>query len=69
MYIMDLYMYMHKSMVIFLVEFFGHFVKSIPSQYFISFLEKITKICHNCQQYEKVFDSLYFHILNIVKFG
>jgi hypothetical protein len=69
MYIMDLYMYMYKSMVIFLVEFFCHFVKSIPSQYFILFLEKITKIFHNYLQYEKVFDILYFHILNIVKFG
>jgi hypothetical protein len=31
MYIMDLYMYMYKSMVIFWVEFFCHFVKSSPS--------------------------------------
>jgi hypothetical protein len=37
MYIMDLYMYMYKSMVIVLVDFFGHFVKIIPSQYFILF--------------------------------
>jgi hypothetical protein len=27
------------------------------------------KVCHNCLQYEKVFKILYFHILNIVKFG
>jgi hypothetical protein len=37
MYIMDLYMSMYKNMVIFLVEFVCHFVKSISSQYFILF--------------------------------
>jgi len=62
-------MYMYKSMVIFLVECFCHFVKSIPSQYFILNFGKNHQNCHNCLQYEKVFDILYFHILNIVKFG
>jgi hypothetical protein len=31
-------------------------------------LQKIAKICHNCLQYERVRQILYFHILDIINF-
>jgi hypothetical protein len=37
------------------------------SNFFIKF--KVLKNHHNCLQYDKVFNILYFHILNIAKFS
>jgi hypothetical protein len=34
-----------------------------------TFKKIIPKNCHNCLQYERVLKIVYFHILNIAKFG
>jgi hypothetical protein len=60
-------MYMYKS-----GDFFGGIFLSFCENYsiiiFYFIFGKNQKNFDNCLQYEKVFDILYFHILNIFKF-
>jgi hypothetical protein len=59
----------------FLVEKFRHFEKKCSGKIPLLKLKKQqrrtknNKNCHNCLQYERVFKIIYFHILDIAKFG